>query len=279
MPELWRMAWPFLVPALLPALLLMAAPRWTPRGRRITALLLAASGLLFVADVLLIDHTAVATHQVVNLFPGADGELRHWVVAEVTGPPLHWHLFLAAMLVLAGGVVWLRRNAPPGPQRPLLLAAAVFWYYLALRLGLEANAAGPELAWAVGATPSLVVVLPFFAADLGRRGASFVRLLGGLALLAIAQRLPLIAFGYLASTRQWGTHLDTHRVTEIGGFGGPRQFGEDAVAGWTSLTLLPHLTVWIAVTVVLGVVTGLVPWLRARRSRGGAAPVLTAAAG
>jgi len=278
MPELWRSAWPFLVPALLPALLLMAAPRWTPRGRRIAALLLAASGLLFVADVLAFDHSAVVTHQVVNLFPGADGTPRTWIVAEPTAPVWRWHLFLAAMLVLAGGAVWLRRNAPPGPQRPLLLAAGVFWYYLALRLGLEACAVAPELAWAVGATPSLVVVLPFFAAELGRRGRSFWRLLGALALLAIVQRLPLIAFGYLASTQHWGTHLDTHRVTEVGLFGDVRKFGDDAATGWVSLTLLPHLTVWIALTIVLGVVVGSVPWWRARRGPGDAAPA-TAAAG
>jgi hypothetical protein len=49
------------------------------------------------------------------------------------------------------------------------------------------------------------------------------------------------------------------------GMFGPKHFEGDFVETWTWTTLVPHLTVWIAITVVLGAVLGVVPWAIARR--------------
>lgn len=137
--------------------------------------------------------------------------------------------------------------------------------YLCARLALDMSGVPEEIGWAFGATPSLLLILPFFARYCGRRGMTFGRFAGALVLMAFLQRLPLIAFGYFATTQKLGTHLDTHVVSEIN----LKPFGErkfdGGVESWLYPTLIPHLTIWIIVTLVAGLVLGALPFLIARR--------------
>ncbi len=82
----------------------------------------------------------------------------------------------------------------------------------------------------------------------------------------LLQRLPLVVLAWFATTRALGTHLDTSAVTDIH----VRPFGErqlaDAFDAWLWPTAIPNATVWVFVTVVAGIVLGIVPyWLGRRR--------------
>jgi hypothetical protein len=269
MPDLIAASLPFLLPALLPGLVLLLAPLLAARGRTVVAaaMLVVAGG--FVVDVLVIDHSDVSTLEVPNVFPRGDGSPHTWIVARESAPHWHWHVFVAAMLATAALVLLLRRRRSPGVRHPILHAALVFWFYLALRLGLEKCAADVRIIWAAGATPALLLILPFFGYYCGSLGVGFGRFVGSLLLLGWLQRLPLVLFGYVASTQQLGTHLDTHLVTELGtSWAGERTFGGDAAQGWFWLTLVPHFTFWVVFTVIAGVLLGFVPWRLAKRSAG-----------
>jgi hypothetical protein len=143
----------------------------------------------------------------------------------------------------------------------------VFLYYLALRLGLEKTAAHEELVWAAGGTFALFVILPFFGWYCGRRGQGFGKFVRQLLAVAFAQRLPLVAFAYFATTRHLGTHLDTHVVTDIA----PPGFGEQKLVSdfdrWLWPTAIPHLSLWIVLTLVAGLVLAVPAWLVAKRVR------------
>jgi hypothetical protein len=217
-------------------------------------------------DVLVLDHSQVNTLQVPNIFPAPpDGKGKLWVVATSTAPSWQWHIVLATMLVLPGLCLLLRRGRAPGAPPPVLHCAGVFLIYFATRLALELTAAPRELCWALGGTPSMLLSLPFFGWYCGARGLGAGGMTKLLLVLALCERLPLIAWGYFATTQQLGTHLDTHLVSEISFFGTSKSLEGDAVAAWLWPTLVPHLTIWIVITVVGGLLLGTVPLLLARR--------------
>lgn len=284
MPQLLANSLPLLPLALLPAVLLLLAPLRAQRGRTRIAGVLAALGLTLIFDVLVLPHSQLHTLAVPNVFPrGPEREPFRWTTETVTAPAWHWHVFAAAMLLGAAAFVFLRRRRAPRVPSPVLHGAAVFVWYLAVRLGLEKTAAPEPIVWALGGTPSLLAILPFVGWYCGRRGHGFGGFAARLFGMALAQRLVLIAVGFVATTQHLGTHLDTHVVEDISLlFRGETRLGSD-VQRWLVPTVVPHLTVWIAITVVVGLLLGSLPfWLARRRAQGAlgnAAPVPVAAAG
>jgi hypothetical protein len=263
MDEALRAALPLFPLTLAPAVLLSFAHVTRGRTRLLLALPLLVVALAFVVDILVISHDHTNTLDVVNVFPrGASGEPYTWIVANASAPAWHWHVVVAAVLgVPALGVLMRRGSAPPNP---VAYGVAMFLLYLAARLGLERAAASPALVWATGATPALLVALPFFGWFAGLRRYSFRKFVGALLLTALLQRGMLIGFGYYATTCRTGTHLDTHRITDAWApIVGSKQF-DDPIEGWAMLTLMPHLTFWIIITMVAGIVLGVLPWWLAR---------------
>jgi hypothetical protein len=265
-PPLLAEALPFLVPALLPALLVLIAPLAGRRARIAFGALLLLGGAGFLVDVALFDHSAVVTLEVPNVFADAEtGQLREWRVATESAPVWAWHVAVAGWLLLHGTWLLARRGRPPAAPHPVVHGAGLFLIYLTVRLVLEKCAAHRPIVWAVGSAPALVAMLPFLGWYAGARGWSLRRFAGALVLMALAQRVPLVAFGWLATTRGLGTHLDTHAVTQMRGLWGPRHFDGDPVQAWIWTTLVPHMTLWIATTLVAGLVLGALPWWAARR--------------
>jgi hypothetical protein len=117
------------------------------------------------------------------------------------------------------------------------------------------------------------MTLPFLGYWCGRRGTTFGRFVAMLLVAALLQRLPILVWGWYATTRGIGTHLDVHLVTDMIF----RPFGEqkfdDVFDAWLWTTAIPHCTIWILATLVLGVVLGVLPlWLGRRRAAAGGAP-------
>jgi hypothetical protein len=268
MAELIQAALPWFGIALLPALLLCIAPLLGTLGRRAIAALLLLASVGLTLDVLLNDHSHVDKVEVSNVFPRGE-EMHRWVVATVEAPASHWHVFMAVLLAVPGLLLLLRARRVDDPPNPVVHLALVFLFYLVGRLGLEHYGAPAALAWAFGATPALAVMLPFFGIYCGQRGDSFSRFCWLLLPTALLQRLPIVLWGYFATTQEFGTHLDTHVVTHINAPFTERKL-EDAFDAWLWPTLVPHLTIWIVITVVAGVALGCLPrWLASRSSMSG----------
>lgn len=266
MPPIFIAALPFLAIALAPALFVLVAPFVTVRTRAILAGLLLLVALGFGLDIALIDHSGITTLDVPNVFFAADsGQPREWTVARESAPAWAWHACVIAWFGAFGLWLLAHRRRIAVPQRPVLLGTVLFLSYLAVRLGLEKCAAPREIVWATGSAPVLVLLLPFVGWHAGRARYSAGRWAAALLRMALLQRLPIIAFGYAATTRQLGTHLDTHVITDMRGVFGPRHFAGDAVETWLWTIAVPHATVWIAITLLLGLVLGLVPWWLGRR--------------
>jgi hypothetical protein len=268
MQELVRSALPFFAAVLVPALLLCLAPHLGARGRTVIGALFLAVSIGFAIDIAVDDHSGVHQLEVPNAFPrGPQAELHVWTVATVSAPAWHWHVFVIGLFAVPGLWLLLRRGRQPGPPPALLHGAMVFLFFLIARLGLELTAAPREIVWAIGATTSLFVVLPFFGYWCGRSGLGFGGWVARLVLLALLQRLPLIAFAYFATTRSLGTHLDTHVVTDINlAPFGERQL-DTPLQAWIWPTLIPHLTVWVIMTLIAGLALGVLPrWLGRRQA-------------
>lgn len=267
MPPIFLEALPFLPLTLAPAVFALLAPFVGARTRTVFGLLLLLVAVGFAADVALFDHSATYSLDVPNVFLSADtGQPKEWVVAHESAPAWAWHVCVIVWFGAFGGWLLASRARVWQPRSPVPGATLLFLVYLAVRLALEKTAAHRGVVWATGSAPALVVLLPFFAWHAGRAGYSAARWVRALLVMAFLQRLPLIAFGYFATTRHLGTHLDTHLVGDMRGLFGARHFGGDAVETWLWTTGVPHSTLWVAITLGLGVVLGLVPWLLGRRT-------------
>src|SRR5690606_33603142 len=119
----------------------------------------------------------------------------------------------------------------------------------------------PEgIVWAVGGTVALLAILPFVGWYCGRRGDGFRKFVGQLVLMALLQRVPLVALAFVATTQHLGTHLDTHLVEEIRLPGlGDVVLGSD-LERWLYPTGIPQLSLWLLVTLVWGLALGAVPF-------------------
>lgn len=271
MGELFVSSLPFQAVVLVMALLLCLAPHLSGKGRGVMAGAALLAAIVVALDVLVLDHDHELTLEVPNVFArGPEPKPHLWVVDTVTAPSWHYHVVVIALFLVPAAMLWLLRRRPPGSPHPLLFATLVFWFFAGGRLLLEATAAHRAIVWAFGGTVVLAVVLPFFGLWCARRGTSVGRFLAMLPLLTLLQRLPLVAFGYFATTRQLGTHLDTHVVTEVT----LAPIGEIALTNdferWLWLQLVPQTTVWVVITVLFGSLLGILPfWLG--RNRGAAA--------
>ena len=125
----------------------------------------------------------------------------------------------------------------------------------------QASAAPQALVWATGLTPAVPLIVLFAGIYAGRRGWRFGGFAAGLVGLAYLQRLPLIVWSWYATGNHAGTHLDLSGIDSLNVplFGGPGP-GAGPTKNWIYGTLIPHLTVWIVVTVVLGLVLGGIGW-------------------
>lgn len=257
--------------SLLPALALLVAPLCGRRVRTALAALLGFAALGFIVDILVIDHSHSNTLDVPNLFPrGPEVEPYRWTTATVTAPAWHYHVWLAAVLALPALLLFLRRGRAPAAPAPVAYGFGVYLYYFGARLGLELTAAPEVVVWNTGSANAMLLMLPFVAWYAARRGLCFKQLVVRFLLLALVQRALLITVAYVATTQHLGTHLDTHVVTDIAVPGiGEIQLADDT-ARWLYPTLIPHLTVWVLLTLVAGVVLGFVPF-RIAKGRGGCA--------
>jgi hypothetical protein len=272
MPELSGNARPLVPFALVPALLVLLAPLCGRRARTAFAALLAIVAAGFVIDMLVLDHTHEHTLAVPNVFPrGPAAEPHRWTIESVTAPAWHWHVWIAFMLLLPAVILFVRRDRAPGAPRPAPFAAGVFLYYLVLRLGLEESAASEAVVWAAGSTFALLLMLPFVGWYCGRRGHGFARFVGALLSMAFLQRLPLVVLGFVATTRHLVTHLDTHVVEDIAfrGIGELRLDGD--FERWLYPTAIPHLSLWVVLTLVAGLLLGTPAFFLARRKPAGPA--------
>jgi hypothetical protein len=273
MPDFFLDALPFVPLTLIPAVFVLLFPFVGRRARTTFAVLLVVIAALFLVDIAVLDHTGVHTLDVPNLFPDPEtGKPKVWIVAQASEPAWAWHVVVSVWFGVFGAFLLARRGVSSGPRSPVLLGTVLFLAYLAVRLALEKTAAPVEVVWATGASVVLVAMLPFLGWHAGARGLSFGKWAGALLLMAFLQRLPVIVFAYVATTRQLGTHLDTHLVTGLGGPFGRQDFGGDPVRAWVGTTLVPHATFWVVLTVALGLLLGSVPWWRGRRRTRAAAP-------
>jgi hypothetical protein len=257
-------------------LLLCLAPLVAARGRTVIGVLLLLVPVGFIADVLVSDHSKPSKSEVVNAFevvkppPGEEGP-HLFVLDTVEAPPSHYHLFLAAIVAIPALLILLRRNRHRSAPNAVLHAMLVSLFVLAARIGLEKTGAHKDVYWGVGLDSMLLVILPFFGLYCGREGHRFGMFVRLLVLLVLLQRLAIVVWSYFATTHQLGSHYDMHllETRELGGLQLPI-FGvhqlETDFDKWLWPILIPQLTVWVVLTVVLGIVLGAVPrWWSSRK--------------
>ncbi|MCA8953659.1 MAG: hypothetical protein KDE27_29370 [Planctomycetes bacterium] len=273
MEELFRSSLPFQAALLLLAFLLCLAPGFGRKGRVTIVVLLLLPALGIAVDLLVDDHASDTTLEVPNVFGrGPDLQPHVWVVDRVTAALWAWHIAMIAVLALPALAIWLTRRRPVGAPRPVWFGALLFWYVLAARLALELTAAHRPIVWGFGASVTLLAVLPCFGYWCGARGVSAGGFVARLVLLAIAQRAPLAALAWLATTQHLGTHLDVHVVTDIATpVFGTRELATD-FERWLWAILLPQLALWVEVTVLFGAALGILPFWLGRRRRAEATP-------
>ena len=266
MQELFRSSFPFIAPALLPAIALLLSPSLGRRGRTLWAAAFGFIAVGFVVDVLLFDHSQEHTLEVPNAFGRTGEEEGHlWIVDTVKAPAWHWHIATTVFMGLLALFLFVRRGRAPAAPRPVATAVGVTLFYLAYRLTLEKTAAPQPITWAVGVMPALLVILPFFGWHSGRSGWDFKRYAVNLLCMALLQRVAIVAVAYLATTMALGTHLDVHLVTDIAlPAVGERKFASPSEA-WFWAMLVSQLTFAFVFTVVAGIVLGVLPWWLARR--------------
>jgi hypothetical protein len=266
MAELLVAALPWLPASLGVLVLVLLAPLCDEVGRRRIALLFALGA---VGMIVLAVQRAGATNtlRVVNPFPvGPEMRSTPVLIETVTAAGWQWPAVAAGCLGLLALLTFGGLRLPSRAPSPAWRCVLVGTLFVVLRLLLEKNAAPAGLCWAVGASIGLPVVVAFAGWYAGARGQGFFALLLSLLWLAVFQRAIIAGIAWFATTRHWGTHLDVGAVTELNTpIGGMRRFGDDLVEKWTWAILVPQMVLWVAVTLVLGVVIGGVAWAIARR--------------
>jgi hypothetical protein len=266
MPELLVESLPWLPATLSVLVLWLLSPVLDEVGRRRIAVLfvLGAIGLIVIA----VQRAGTAnTLQVMNPFP-VGPEMRSTAVRIETVTAAGWQWpavaagFLGILALLTFGGLRLPSRAPSPAARCTLVFAA----FVALRLLFEKNAAPQGLCWATGGSIGLPILLAFAGYYAGSRRQGFGSFLGSLLLMALCQRAIVAGFAWFATTRHWGTHLDVGAVTSLNTpLGGERHFGGDPNEKWIWAILVPQMGLWVAITVVAGLILGTIGWLVGRR--------------
>lgn len=259
---------PWLVWTLPPLFLLLLAPLCGTRGRTTIATVLVL-GALPMGWLAFTQRAAVARAEVVNRFPaGPDKVSTRFVIEVVERPAWQWPLVGLAALLVPALLLLVQRERRPAPPAPALHCALLGSHALAVRLALEKTAAPPDLHWAIGVSLPLVLLLPFLGAYCGLRRMGVAAWVAQLFLLGLLHRGVVVAVGWFCTTRHLGTHLDVSPIHEVNLFlQGPMNFRDDPAGAWTALLLIPQLAIWIPVTVALGLLLGVVPYLAARRRK------------
>ncbi len=214
MEHLFQSSLPWLLVSMSAVVLLLLVPLVGTRARTAIAALLALGAVVAVGFAALAGGTERSL-EVVNPFPqGTDGQGQVLVFEQVTAPGWLWLVALAGMLALAAAVVMLsrKRQAPPGLVFHALLVTA---WLLVARLLFEKTAAPSGLVWATGVSMAIFPTVVFVGLYAARRGLSFGRFALGLLVLAILQRLLIVAASYTVTSTHAGTHLDMHPLTTM----------------------------------------------------------------
>jgi hypothetical protein len=266
MIELLAAAVPYLPASLGVLVLLLLLPLCGEVGRRRIALLFALGtvGMIVVAAQ---RAGATSTVAVVNAFPiGAQMRSTPVVTETVTAAGWRWPVLVAGVLGLLAMCSFAAARLASRAPWPALYCTLVGSTFVVLRLLLEKNAAPAGLAWAVGGSIGLPILLGFFGYYAGRRRSGFPAFMGALLGLALLQRALVTALAWLLTTRRLGTHLDVNAVTELNTpLGGLRRFGDDPVEKWAWAILVPQMVPWVAITLAVGLVVGGPCWRLARR--------------
>jgi small-conductance mechanosensitive channel len=186
------------------------------------------------------------------------GELQHWSPRLFNAAPGGGGSVVGiSWLVPLFGIYFGLRLARDG-ERPrhvgiavLLLVAAVALVplsgFVAGRLGLDQRDLRMLLVFAFASVIAVAVALRAWPA-LGRVLLAY----------ALAARIPVALLMLVAMVGNWGTHYDA----------APPDFpAMSAITKWLWIGALPQLTIWIAYTVVIGGVFGLVAGAIAARRR------------
>lgn len=180
---------------------------------------------------------------------------------RLTGELLHWSPALFSPAAGGGGalvgIAWLvpvfgcyfAYRLARGGERPaslgrgfglaiLALAIVPVSGVLATSLGMDPESVSMLLVFVVASLVAIPIAMRGWP-ELGRT----------LLVYAFAARVPVAVVMLLAIFGSWGTHYDV----------APPNFPEmGPLAKWAWIGLLPQLTIWIAYTVVLGALFGLV---------------------
>ncbi len=169
--------------------------------------------------------------------------------------------------------------------RPVLGCAAVAWLITLVRFLLEKSAGPALLAQAVGVTWMIPIAGAYLAVTLPPRDNGWRPLARRLLAYAFLVR-GMVALASVVATRHGlGTHYDVSSLTVLA-LGPADQVLHFAPAGWPQLfwlALLPQLVAWPAVTLLVGLLSGiaaqrLLPGPHSRRPRL-QAPAATSPAG
>lgn len=247
--------------------LLLLAPNAGTRVRAGCAALFGL-GAATLAGLAIARRGEVARVAVLNpFFDPRRGEPVPYEVDYVAAPGWQWPAVAALLLLVPAVALWVAREQRPGAPRPIRYALLLTAWMLAARLGLEKTGAPQPLVWALGVTVATVVTLPFFGGWCGVRGLGFGSFAAALLALGLAQRLLVALCGFVATTRQLGTHLDLSAVRSVDLLLGHRDFGgpDPAIEQWLYLIAIPQLLLWVPLTVAAGIVLGGLPFHLTRR--------------
>jgi hypothetical protein len=269
MDEILQASFPYQLAAVFVAILLLTAPLLGSGARTAIAGLLAL-GAGALAVVAFMEGTTRRTLDVINPFMrdgGEPGEPFLYITEQVSAAGFWWPSVAAISLLVPAALLYLRREHPKGSPSPVAQACWVGLWALTLRLALEKAAAPPGFVWGIGLTNISLIILPFLGGYAGARGQSFGGFLFALLGHALILRGVITVFAYFATVYGLGTHLDVAVVEDFApaGFGNIDLKDAGPTERWFRAIALAQMMFWVVLTLVAGLILGIVPYLIARR--------------
>jgi hypothetical protein len=228
--------------------LALAWPHLAPRWRRLSALLVGASGLGLLVVAMRTEGVRESSTLTTFLFSNP------YVTAQTeASASLPYYLLTALCLALgAGGLVIGERAIASLASRPVWNALGLALLLCVVRFLLEKAAAPPALAELFGVTWSAPVVGAYLASTTRLAQGTWRAVLGACALYAWASRALVATLYLLATWLALGSHYDvgplvlvrdpfTQRVLE---------FAPRSGAQMLALVLVPQLVFWPLVTLL-----------------------------
>ena len=266
MQELINQALPFVGPALVPLFVIMLAPMLQKRGRTFLAALMSLVAAGFLVDIVVIDHGHMLTLDVPSVFGrGENADLHVWTMETVEAPAWHWHIVASIYYAIAALLALLGRGRPSKAPGPIITAFLLFLLVLLVRMGMEKTAAHVGIVWALGTSWAGLLISLFFGYYCGARGMGFGGFVKSFAVANVLQRAAFCLLSWFATANEWGTHLDVTALTEISApLIGPMTL-ETPTQAWLYGILMPQMTFALAMSIVVGVVLGALPFAFGRR--------------